>query len=74
MKDYPRIPEEPQKIELDIVIFPYSQQIPTLPEAVVSLVDICEMNAHRIVQPFRTFPQMEICLYQPLLKSRETHF
>lgn len=39
----------------------------------VSLVDIKELSSTlRIVQRFRTFPQVEVCLHLPFLRPRET--
>lgn len=65
--------ERYQKTELDIAIFPDSQQISTVLEAVVSLVDVKQLGStHRIVQRFRTFPQVEVCLHLSFLRPRET--
>lgn len=65
--------ERYQKIELDIAVFSYSQQISTLLEDVVSLVDVKELSStHRITQCFRTFLQMEVCLLLSFLRPRET--
>ena len=55
-----RIMEKPQNIKLDIAIFPYNQHICSLQEAMVSSVDVGELGAHGIVDPFGTFPQVEV--------------